>query len=89
MMRFFRLERHNLLDPPSVLQALQPFSTLLKIRDASGHFQNASDTLVVKLNSLKDVTTAVEITKAMKDLGCDEINVKSCERGMYIRFWWD
>jgi hypothetical protein len=88
-MKLFQLEAFNSLDPLAVREVVDRFARDIKVRDASGHCQNASDTLVVKLNSRKDIHTAVELTKAMKDLACDEISVKDTLRGVFMRFWWD
>lgn len=89
MPSLFLLEPFNCCDPTQVYEVVERFKNKVKVRDASGHCCNASDTLVVKLNSRKDIHTAVELTKAMKDLACDEITAKSTLRGVYMRFWWD
>lgn len=87
--KLFLLENFNSLDPGAVYEVVERFKSQAKVRDASGHCCNASDTLVLKLNSRKDIHTAVELTKAMKDLACDEITAKSTLKGVYLRFWWD
>jgi hypothetical protein len=87
--KLFLVKTHNCLDPASVYEVVERFKRVVKVRDASGHCCNASDTLVLKLNSRKDIHTAVELTKAMKELACDEITVKSTLKGVYMRFWWD
>jgi len=87
--KLFLLDVFNSLDPAAVYEVVERFKTQVKVRDASGRCCNASDTLVLKLNSRKDIHTAVELTKEMKQLACDEITVKSTMRGVYMRFWWD
>jgi hypothetical protein len=89
MYNLFALKQYNLIDPAAVKEVLVRFNTLVKVRDAGGYYQNRDDTLVVRLNSRKDVHTAVELTKAMKELSCDEIDVKRYCNGVYMRFWWD
>ena len=83
------LEAFNECDPKTIKEELHRFLDKVKIRDLSGHYINDDATLVVKLNSTKDVVTAVELSLAMKSVGAQEIHVKRAHNGVYIRCWWD
>ena len=85
----FQLEAFNSCDPITIKEELHHFLNRVKVKDHSGYYQNNDDTLVVKLNSTKDLETLVKLSLAMKSLGADEIDVKRTHTGVYMRFWWD
>lgn len=83
------LEKFNQCDPKMVKEELHPFLDKVKVKDLSGHYLNNGETLVVKLNSTKDIATATKLALAMNLVGAQEIDVKRAYNGVYMRFWWD
>jgi len=90
-LRHMQLTKFNLCDPESITNFLIDFSRgRLSVKDADfTSFTNSSDTLVVKLKSVKDIETAVQFALKMKEFEADEIHVKSTTKGVFIRVWWD
>jgi hypothetical protein len=86
-----RLEKFNCCEPSSIVAALQSFEVgSFTIRDLRGStWSNGSDTLVLMFKSSKDVKLGVELTKMLKELGADEINVRYADKKLFMRFWWD
>jgi hypothetical protein len=83
------LEQFNSCDPKTIKEDLQRFMSKIKVKDLSASWSNSHDTLVVKLNSAKDIVTAVDLAIAMKQVEADEIDAKKTTSGTYMRFWWD
>lgn len=87
------LKKFNSCDPQAVVKVLSSFPSTFKIRDASNTWSNSKTTLVLKLNSIKDVENAVSLALKLKECGADEINTHyfSCGKkwGLFMRFWWD
>ena len=85
-----QLTSFNSCDPGSVTTFLLEFyKGRLSVKDLGSNWVNASDTLVIKLKSVKDVQTAVEFALKMKELSADEIHVRHTLSGVFIRVWWD
>jgi len=89
------LKKFNSCDPRAVVEVLSSFpSSTFKIRDTSNNtWSNSETTLVLKLNSTKDVENAVSLALKLKECGADEINTHYflCKKkwGLFMRFWWD
>jgi hypothetical protein len=90
-LRNLRLDKFNQCDPADIITALETFEVgSFKIRDLRGStWSNRHDTLVLVFKSNKNVKLGVELTKALKDLGADEINVRYADKKLFMRIWWD